>query len=116
MTTFKDELVAKVKSVRNSVKENAIIMFSEELKIEMMKVASRGETNGSIHLDPEEYTELGKILLLSDDITYLNTNSIYSWFLRQFKEKKMFDGIDMILNEDDDYYLLEFNWYLLEFN
>ena len=82
MTTFKDELVAKVKSVRNSVKENAIIMFSEELKIEMMKVASRGETNGSIHLDPEEYTELGKILSLSD------TKSIYDWILEQFLREK----------------------------
>jgi hypothetical protein len=54
MTTFKDELVAKVISVRNSVKENAIIMFSEELKTEMMEVALRGETNGSIYLEPDE--------------------------------------------------------------
>ena len=111
MTTFKDELVAKVISVRNSVKENAIIMFSEELKTEMMEVALRGETNGSIYLEPDEYTGLGKILSLSNDIK--NTESIYSWFLQQFKEKKMFDGIEMTLNEkedEDDEYYLQFSW------
>ena len=70
MTTFKDVNV-------DSVKENAIIMFSEDLKTEMMKVASTGMNNGSMHLDPDKYTELGKILSLSD------TKSIYDWNLKR---------------------------------
>ena len=70
MTTFKDVNV-------DSVKENAIIMFSEDLKTEMMKVASTGMNNGSMHLDPDKYTGLGKILSLSD------TKSIYDWNLKR---------------------------------
>lgn len=75
MTTIKDVNV-------DSVKENAIIMFSEDLKTEMMKVASTGMNNGSMHLDPDKYTELGKILSLSD------TKSIYDWILEQFLREK----------------------------
>jgi hypothetical protein len=97
MTTIKDVNV-----------DNAIIMFSEELKTEMMKVASTGINNGSMHLDPDKYTELGKILSLSD------TKSIYDWILEQFKERKMFDdGIDFVISKDVDSKEcdLQFCWY-----
>ena len=62
-----------------TIKDNAIIMFSEDLKTEMMKVASTGMNNGSMHLDPDKHTELGKILSLSD------TKSIYDWNLKREK-------------------------------
>jgi hypothetical protein len=87
MTTIKDVNV-------DSVKENAIIMFSEDLKTEMMKVASTGMNNGSMYLVPDKYSELGKILSLSD------TKSIYDWILEQFKERKMFDDIDFVISKD----------------
>lgn len=85
------------------VKENAIIMFSEDLKTEMMKVASTGMNNGSMHLNPDKYTELGKILSLSD------TKSIYDWILEQFKERK----IDFVISKDiySKECDLQFCWY-----
>ena len=88
--------------------DSTIIMFSEELKTEMMKVASAGTNNGSMHLDPDKYRELGKILSLSD------TKSIYDWILEQFKERKMFDdGIDFVISKDVDSKEcdLQFCWY-----
>ena len=90
-----------------NVKENAIIMFSEDLKTEMMKVASTGMNNGSMHLDPDKYAELGKVLSLPDAI------SIYYWILEQFKEKKMFDGIDFAISKDiySKECDLQFCWY-----
>lgn len=91
-----------------TIKDSAIIMCSEELKTEMMKVASTGMNNGSMHLDPDKYRELGKILSLSD------TKSIYDWILEQFKERKMFDdGIDFVISKDVDSKEcdLQFCWY-----
>ena len=100
MLTIKDSIV-------DNVKESAIIMFSEDLKTEMMKVASTCINNGSMRLDPDKYTELGKILSLSD------TKSIYNWILEQFKERKIFDGIDFVISRDiySKECDLQFCWY-----
>ena len=101
MTTIKD-------SILDNVKENAIIIFSEDLKTEMTKVASSGMNNGSMQLNHCKYSELSKILSLHD------TRSIYYWILEQFKERKMFDDVDFavsIIDENNNEYDLQFCWY-----
>ena len=104
---FNFRLSIKIHKMTDSKVESAIIMCSEELKTEMMKVVSTGMNNGSMHLDPDKYRELGKILSLSD------TKSIYDWILEQFKERKMFDGIDFVISKDiySKECDLQFCWY-----
>ena len=55
--SFRDELVDKVNSTRESIRKNAINNFVGILKSSMIKCAEEGKISGSINLDIE--TALG---------------------------------------------------------
>ena len=51
--SFKDELVKKVNSARDLIRQNAINNFVGILKSSMIKCAEEGKISGSINLDIE---------------------------------------------------------------
>jgi len=125
--SFKDELTAKVNSVRKNIKTEAINYFINKLKKAMRNTAERGDTRGTIALrinfmedeDDEEYDEeyivlrrLNNILLLEEAKRTIEKNfegsKIYEWLLKQIRKIDVFDNIYISLNIDT--YEMEYFW------
>ena len=125
--SFKDELTAKVNSVRKNIKTEAINYFINKLKKAMRNTAERGDTRGTIALrinfmedeDDEEYDEeyivlrrLNNILLLEEAKRTTEKNfegsKIYEWLLKQIRKIDVFDNIYISLNIDT--YEMEYFW------
>jgi hypothetical protein len=130
--SFKDELTAKVNSVRKNIKTEAINYFINKLKKAMRNTAEKGDTKGSIVLrinfmedeedeDDEEYDEdeeyivlrrLNNILLLEEakrtTEKIFEGSKIYEWLLKQIRKIDVFDNIYISLNIDT--YEMEYFW------
>lgn len=122
--SFKDELVKKVNSARDLIRQNAINNFVGILKSSMIKCAEEGKISGSINLDIETdwidagsysnmdvYSQLEKLyeeerLVDIDDIR----RYAYKWLMEEVKKTNIFADIEMKLHSDDN--ILEFHWYL----
>lgn len=110
--SFRDELNAKVESVRSEVKRKALLFFSQLLKSEMMDAAEEGETKGSIDLSDIEYSnefksidllKLQRILISMDEIE--SEEKVFSWLLKE--SRSIFFKINIVILDDN---FLEFNW------
>jgi len=132
MSSFKDELVAKVNSVRNTIKTEAIHVFIDKLKTAMKIVAARGRKSGSIALrinladyleecddEDEEDIELCRLdeLLLREEVEQgvreerINDGSsmrIYRWLIKEVDKTGIFKDIYLDLNTEK--YELDFFW------
>ena len=128
--SFKDELTAKVNSVRKNIKTEAINYFIKNLKKAMRNTAEKGDTKGSIALrinfmedendEDEEYDEeyivlrrLNNILLLEEEAKRTTEKNfegskIYEWLLKQIRKIDVFDNIYISLNIDT--YEMEYFW------
>jgi hypothetical protein len=122
--SFKDELTAKVNSVRKNIKTEAINCFINKLKTAMRWTAERGETKGAIALtinfmeddeDDEdgdgEYVVLRRLNdLLLEEATKedFEGTKIYEWLLKQIRKIGVFDDIYISLNIDN--YEMEYFW------
>lgn len=119
MPSFKDELTAKVNSVRKNIKIEAINCFINKLKTAMQWTAERGETKGAITLtinfmeddEDEEYVVLRRLndLLLEEEATKedFEGTKIYEWLLKQIHKTGIFDGICIVINDN---YEMEYFW------
>jgi len=121
MSSFKDELSAKVNSVRTNIKTRAVNYFINRLKTAMRNTAERGETKGAIALrmeeEDEEYDEEYVILSRLNDILLIEEakieknfegSKIYEWLLKQIHKTGVFDDIYICLNIDT--YEMEYFW------
>ena len=131
MPSFKDELTAKVNSVRKNIKTEAINCFINKLKTAMRWTAERGETKGAIALtinfmeededeededeedEDEEYVVLRRLndLLLIEEVKKTKDfegTKIYEWLLKQIHKTGIFDDIYISLNIDN--YEMEYFW------
>jgi hypothetical protein len=113
--TFRDELKRQVVSVRETVKNNAIVAFVDFLKSEMGNSAKEGRTSGGILLEvlvEDEYEaifcKLKEILLITGEITDSESDEWFSWLLETIKETNIFEGISMNIDRKNgclDWYL-----------
>ena len=120
--SFKDELNAKVNSVRKNIKTEAINCFITKLKTAMRWTAERGETRGAIALrinfmededdEVEEYVVLRRLndLLLYEEVKRIKDfegTKIYEWLLKQIHKTGVFDDICIDINDN---YEMEYFW------
>ena len=129
MSSFKDELAAKVNSVRNTIKTEAINVFVDKLKTAMKNVAARGRKSGSIPLrinltdydeddEDDKDIELCRLdeLLLREEVEQgvheeLNDGCsmrIYIWLIKEVDKTDIFKDIYLQLNIYK--YELDFSW------
>jgi len=124
--SFKDELTAEVKSVREKIKTEAINHFINVLKEAMKNTARLGMTNGSISLrldfDECEYEEedcdedhtgdlelyrLSELLLMTKE-REPGVLEMYEWLIKQVYKTDVFKDICINLNTEE--YELDFFW------
>lgn len=115
--SFRDELVKKVHSTRELIRQTAVNDFVGILKSSMIKCAEEGKISGSINLDietecDENFYELFEIqgVLVDDKRRYS-----YIWLIEEVKKtdifaEDIFAEIEMKLDSDDN--ILEFHWCL----
>jgi len=123
--SFKDELVKKVLSTRELIKQNAINNFVGVLKSSMIKCAEEGKTRGSINLDIETEPEFDEddcgedvylVLqnLMQDVRTFVDVDDkrryTYKWLIEEVEKTNIFADIKIKLDSDDN--ILEFYWFL----
>jgi fibronectin type 3 domain-containing protein len=130
MSSFKDELTAKVNSVRNTIKIEAVNVFIDTLKTAMKNVAARGRKSGSISLrfnfvdfedcDEDEaednnvleLSRLDELLAIEDvergGITDGDHMRIYKWLLTEVDKTSIFKDIHLNLNIEK--FELNFFW------
>lgn len=122
--SFKNELTAKVNSVRKNIKTEAINCFINKLKTAMRWTAERGETRGAIALrinfmededdEDDEYVFLRRLndVLLYEQVKRTEEDfegaRIYEWLLKQIQKTGVFDGIYISLNTNS--YEMEYFW------
>jgi hypothetical protein len=118
--SFKDELTAKINSVRQNIKTEAINYFIHRLKTSMRWSAERGETTGRISLAinfmnddvEDEYVVLRRLndLLLIEEVKRTKDfegAKIYEWLLKQIHKTGIFDGICIVINGNHE---MEYFW------
>jgi hypothetical protein len=119
--SFREELVKKVISTRELIKQNAINNFVGVLKSSMIKCAEEGKTCGSINLDIETepefdedvYLVLQNLLFEMQDVrTFVDDKRRYTyrWLIEEVEKTDIFADIKIKLNSEDN--ILEFYWFL----
>jgi hypothetical protein len=124
--SFRDELVKKVISTRELIKQNAVNNFVGVLKSSMIKCAEEGKTCGSINLDIETepefdeddcgedvYLVLQNLLFEMQDVrTFVDDKRRYTyrWLIEEVEKTNIFADIEINLDSDDN--ILEFRWFL----
>ena len=119
--SFRDELVKKVYSTRELIRQTAVNNFVGILKSSMIKCAEEGRISGSINLDIETewdeddckkdvYLQLEKLFEIQGVLVHDKKRYVYIWLIEEVKETDIFAEIEIKLDNDDN--ILEFRWFL----
>lgn len=109
MASFKENLVQTVIDARQRIKNAVIKTLEMSLRTEMMAVAKRGQTSGSISVysecDITQLNELEKVLELEG----IDETS-FEWIFQQIENLDSFD--DIIFGEYDGEDKICFSWHM----